>query len=112
MPPKPPQRPSWLPPMPWESVDSVPAKMTAEPVLDPQEQAEITVDRRRTELLALGYPPGVVELSIDWARNSSKGMVKYVAQPETPQAVRDLIYAQFLQRYLMDTEKWIKVMTT
>lgn len=62
------------------------------------------IDKRRQELLAKGYPPKMVNLSLEWALNTAKGMTDYVEGDETTTI-------KLLTKYLSDTEKWITSMT-
>ena len=62
------------------------------------------IDKRRQELLARGYRPGIVELSLEWAVGCAEGMAGYVNKV----ADDDNLSNQFLPQYLTDCEKWIK----
>ena len=68
--------------------------MLEEPVPNPEE----LIQQRREELLDQGYPPGVVNLALEWAEKSAEGTADYFQQPA----------ALFLPRYLADTEKYLK----
>lgn len=62
------------------------------------------IDRRRQELLAKGYRPGIVELSLEWAVGCAEGMSSYVNKAGSDDNLADKI----LPQYLTDCEKWIK----
>ena len=69
------------------------------------------VTKRKKELLAKGYPPGIVNLSMDWATGSAEGMANYVLQEgfgddDNPDVEK--LTVRFLPRYLRDCENWIK----
>ncbi len=62
------------------------------------------------ELLARGYPNGIVEKAMSWALNSAEGMAKYVLQQDLVDSENsdvDKLTTRFLPRYLNDSEKWI-----
>jgi len=59
---------------------------------------------RRKELLAKGYRPGIVNLALEWAEGSAKGMATYVSKQGGPDGLAD----QFLPQYLNDCEKWAR----
>lgn len=62
------------------------------------------IEQRRAELLAKGFPGGVVTMAMTWARNSAEGMASYASQ-DGPNF--ESLFKQFLERYLADTEKYI-----
>ena len=62
------------------------------------------IERRRKELLAKGYAPGIVNLALEWAVGSADGMASYVKKQGLDGALAD----QFLPQYLIDCEKWAK----
>ena len=66
---------------------------------------------RKKELLEKGYPPGIVNKSLDWAVGCAEGMAGYVAKlPGNDNDEGDLekFTIQFLPQYLVDAEKWIR----
>lgn len=69
------------------------------------------IDKRRKALLKKGYPPGIVDLAMEWAWGSAEGMANYVRQQGNPEDLEDdtdALALQFLPTYLRDCEKWIK----
>jgi len=62
------------------------------------------IERRRKELLAKGFRPGIVNLALEWAVGSAEGMASYVKKQGVDGALAD----QFLPQYLTDCEKWAK----
>jgi len=62
------------------------------------------IERRRKELLAKGYRPGIVNLALEWAVGSADGMASYVEK----QGVNGTLADQFLPQYLIDCENWAK----
>jgi len=62
------------------------------------------IEKRRKELLAKGYRPGIVELALEWAVGSAEGMAGYVKN----QGIASDMSNQFLPQYLNDCEKWMK----
>lgn len=62
------------------------------------------VSKRRKELLAKGYRPGIVNLALEWAVGSAEGMAAYVKR----QGVNGDMTDQFLPQYLNDCEKWAR----
>ncbi|MBA7711426.1 hypothetical protein ES703_120389 [subsurface metagenome] len=62
------------------------------------------IEKRRKELLAKGYRPGIIDLAMEWAVGSAQGMADYVAKQGGPDSLAD----QFLPQYLQDAEKWMK----
>ena len=67
-------------------------------------QTDAMIERRRSELLAKGFPEGVVSMGMTWARNSAEGMAGYYS----PGGENfDTLFKQFLERYLADVEKYI-----
>jgi len=62
------------------------------------------LNTRRKELLEKGYPPGIVKKSLDWAVGCAEGMADYVSE----NGANDKLVNQFLPKYLVDTEKWIR----
>jgi hypothetical protein len=64
---------------------------------------------RRQELLALGYKPGIVELSLEWAVGNADGMAGYALKGdlEDQRLSRETLTVRFLPQYLKDCEKWI-----
>ena len=65
------------------------------------------IAKRRKELLAKGYRPGIVDLALDWAVGAAEGMAGYVKRQGADGDLTD----QFLPRYLNDCEKWAKGIT-
>lgn len=68
------------------------------------------VDKRRKELLKRGYPPGIVDKSLEWAENSASGMASYVMRYDISGDNDDdaeKLTVKFLPRYLHDAEKYI-----
>jgi len=70
---------------------------------------ELTTKRRK-ELLAMGYKPGIVDLAIAWALGCSEGMVNYVTKTglDDKESDHDGLIAQFLPQYLQDCENWMR----
>lgn len=69
------------------------------------------INKRKKELLKRGYPPGVVDLAMDWALNSASGMAAYVTEQDLSGDNDNDVEkttVQFLPRYLKDCEKWIQ----
>lgn len=69
------------------------------------------ISDRRKELLARGYPKGVVDLAMNWALNSAEGMANYVLQEDLDDSENsdvEKMTTRFLPRYLRDSETWIK----
>lgn len=69
------------------------------------------ISRRRKELLAKGYPPGIVELAMDWALSSASGMAAYVTEQDLSDDNDNDVEkttVQFLPRYLKDCERYIQ----
>jgi len=62
------------------------------------------IAKRRKELLAKGYRPGIVNLALDWAEGAASGMAAYVKRQGADGDLTD----QFLPQYLKDCEKWAK----
>jgi len=62
------------------------------------------ITKRRKELLAKGYRPGIVNLALDWAVGAAEGMAAYVKKQGADGDLTD----QFLPQYLNDCEKWAK----
>ncbi len=62
------------------------------------------IEKRRKELLAKGYRPGIVDLAMEWAQGSAQGMADYISKQGGPDSLAD----QFLPQYLNDCEKWMK----
>ncbi|KKM73129.1 hypothetical protein LCGC14_1413630 [marine sediment metagenome] len=60
------------------------------------------INKRRKELLAKGYRPGIVNLALEWAVGSAEGIAAYVKNQGVDGALAD----QFLPQYLIDCEKW------
>ncbi len=72
---------------------------------------EKLIDTRRKDLLKKGYPPGIVQLAMEWAVGSAEGMANYVMQEELASNDGTEVQAmttKFLPRYLNDCEKWIQ----
>lgn len=72
---------------------------------------EQLIERHRKKLLAKGYPPGIVNLSLQWAIGSAEGMATYavgIEEADNPGIEKSTLVNQFLPRYLRDTEKWIQ----
>jgi len=66
---------------------------------------------REKELLAKGYPAGIVSMSMDWAVGCAEGMATYVnkqSDNDNPGVSLDKLTNQFLPQYLHDAEKWIR----
>ncbi|GAH53923.1 unnamed protein product [marine sediment metagenome] len=66
---------------------------------------------REKELLAKGYPAGIVTKSMDWAVGCAEGMAKYVSRisdNEDPGVSIDHLADRFLPQYLRDAETWIR----
>ena len=63
------------------------------------------VAARRSELLARGYRPGIVEIALEWAVNSASGMEDYHS-PDGDSSAN--LFEQFLGAYLKDTERYIQ----
>lgn len=73
--------------------------------------SEQLIKKRRQELLKIGYPPGIIDISLDWAAASAEGMAKYVLQADLSddnQKSQEELTVQFLPRYLKDAEKYIQ----
>lgn len=66
------------------------------------------ISKRTKELLAQGYPPGIVELSMGWAWGSASGMARYVAKLTGSDDNVETLSVQFLPQYLKDADKWIQ----
>ena len=66
---------------------------------------ESMIAQRRDELLAKGYPGGVVSMAMTWARNSAEGMATYLTKNEEHFKV---LFIQFLETYLGEAEKYIR----
>ncbi len=66
------------------------------------------IDARRQELLAKGFRPGIVSKAMDWAWGSAEGMANYVNKQAGADGEVDALALQFLPRYLLDAEKWIR----
>lgn len=69
------------------------------------------INKRRKELLGRGYPPGIVDLAMDWALNSAEGMASYFSQQgfsDNNDNDLDTLAIKFLPRYLKDSENWIQ----
>lgn len=69
------------------------------------------LSKRKKELLDKGYPPGIVNKSIEWAVGSAEGMAKYVSklsENDNPGSSLNQLTSQFLPQYLSDAEKWIR----
>jgi len=69
------------------------------------------ITRRKKELLKKGYPPGIVDLAMDWALNSASGMAAYVTQQDLSDDNDNDVEKTtvlFLPRYLKDCENWIQ----
>ncbi|MFH1486569.1 MAG: hypothetical protein ABIH46_10900 [Chloroflexota bacterium] len=69
------------------------------------------ISRRRKELMAKGYPNGIVDLAMSWALNSAEGMANYVLQQDIADSENsdvEKMTTRFLPRYLKDSENWIK----
>ncbi|MBA7661784.1 hypothetical protein ES703_69804 [subsurface metagenome] len=62
------------------------------------------IAKRRKELLAKGYRPGIVNLALEWAVGAAGGMAAYVKKQGADGDLTD----QFLPQYLSDCEKWAK----
>lgn len=58
---------------------------------------------RRRELLDKGYPPGIVNKSLDWAVGCADGMASYASEDGPSGRLAN----QFLAKYLDDAEKFI-----
>ena len=66
---------------------------------------------RKKELLAKGYPAGIVSKSMDWAVGCAEGMAKYVSKisdNNDAEVPFDRLSDQFLPQYLKDAETWIR----
>jgi len=69
------------------------------------------IAKRRKELLAKGYPPGIVNLAMEWAQGSAQGMANYglsLENSDNPGEDLETMANRFLPRYLKDAENWIK----
>lgn len=64
------------------------------------------ISKRKKELLALGYKPGIVDVAMDWATGSAEGMANYVMK-QGLDGDEDLI-VKFLPQYLNDCEKYMR----
>ena len=63
------------------------------------------IDKRRKELLSLGYNPGIIEVALAWALGSAEGIAKYVQKMSHDDS---LDMEEFLPQYLQDCEKYIQ----
>jgi len=72
--------------------------------------ADELIRKRKQELLALGYKPGIVDMSMEWALGCAGGMVKYATRAglNDQETDQDALIAQFLPGYLNDCERWMK----
>ena len=69
------------------------------------------IRKRSKELLDKGYPPGIVNLAMEWAVGSAEGMAGYALnQGFSDDDNNDVekLTVKFLPRYLKDSENWIK----
>jgi len=69
------------------------------------------IQKRRKQLLSKGYPPGIVNLAMDWAVGSAEGMANYglsLGNSDNPGEDLEVMANKFLPRYLKDAENWIK----
>lgn len=69
------------------------------------------IEKRRKVLLNKGYPPGIVNLAMDWAVGCAEGMATYASRsgnPEDSEEDLEALANQFLPTYLRDCEKWIQ----
>lgn len=73
--------------------------------VDFNSQVNSMIESRRAELLAQGYPGGVVNMAMTWARNSADGMADYVSASDEQFPG---LFIQFLDKYLAEAEKYIK----
>ena len=62
------------------------------------------LDAKRKELLAAGYKPGIVQLSLDWAVGCADGNAAYYQK----QGVSNDMSVELLPAFLNDCEKWIQ----
>ncbi len=67
---------------------------------------EELIDARRKELIAKGYPRGIVNTAMDYARASARGNAEHYG-PAAGKDPEDLIEI-FLPRHLQDAESYIK----
>lgn len=66
------------------------------------------INKRKKELLALGYMPGIVNKAMQWADGCAQGMANYAIEPNDPRAEREKLVVQLLPKYLEDSEVWMK----
>ena len=69
------------------------------------------LEKHRKQLLSKGYPPGIVNLAMDWAVGSAEGMANYgLSLGDSDNSGEDSTFMadKFLPRYLKDAEKWIR----
>lgn len=64
--------------------------------------------KRRKELMALGYKPGIVDLAMDWASGCAEGMANYAGKAGLAEEPYDQMIVLFLPPYLNDAEKWMR----
>ena len=69
------------------------------------------IQKHRKQLLSKGYPPGIVNLAMEWAVGSAQGMATYglgLEDSDNPGEDLEAMANRFLPRYLRDAENWIK----
>jgi hypothetical protein len=69
------------------------------------------ISNRSKELLAQGYPKGIVKKAMDWAAGSADGMADYYASASDDgmdENQKKILSNTFLPKYLADCEKWIR----
>jgi hypothetical protein len=71
---------------------------------DPQKVRNSLIARRKKELNALGYKPGIIDLAMDWAVGCAEGMARYAGDQENLTAASN----KFLPQYLRDCEKYMR----
>jgi len=66
------------------------------------------LNKRKKELLALGYKQGIVDLAMQWAEGCAEGMANYALDSDDRRSNRAQLVVQFLPPYLNDCEKWMR----
>lgn len=96
--------PGFLPPPPWEGPPIPGARWPAANPGGPSEALETITATAGSELEAKGYPPGLVQKALVWARNSIEGMTRPIPDP----AVRETVVMSLYPRYVEMSENWMK----
>jgi hypothetical protein len=64
---------------------------------------------RRKELLDKGWNPNTVDIALEWAIGSARGMAGYYIREsgENENGAKETLVNTMLPRYLLDCEKWM-----